>query len=546
MSMTHVTGLETEYGITLEGASDPQPFRACQVLLAECDEAPDSLHLHSPEDFMLVNGSRFYIDHAHPEYSTPEVRAPLDAVAADKAGELIVDRCRVRANRRGSLGAGEVLRIYKDNSDGKGNSYGCHENYSVSVAAFENIFDGEHGRPGELAIAGLLPFLVTRSIIIGAGKVGSENGTPPTGFQLSQRADFMETLMGLQTTYRRPLLNTRDEPHADPTRTRRLHVITGDANLAEYSTYLKVASAYVVVRMLEDGCVPEDVALADPVRAFSTVSRDLTFSAPLHTLRGESKTALAIQRSYVERAAHYLKGRAGQEPLHRAVQVWSDTLDALSNDWRGLCTRFDWAIKRRLLERYLARHEASWDLVRAWQPVVEQVAMAHDHIDGATMDHADVPAIVRVTSPQRAEAIADHMARHRLNWSEYPQQRQIYYALRKIGLDYHELRRGQYDDEPGLFFRLEKAGLIERLVDDSTVEAMVDNPPVDTRAAVRAQYLRQWHLHLRGAEWTELIVDDPKSGSQQRIHFSDVDLVVPDVPHTNPSDLPESNESEAS
>ncbi len=210
---------------------------------------------------MLTNGARYYVDHAHPEYSTPECADALELVCADKAGERILARSMQAARRL--LGPGQEIVVYKNNSDGKGNSYGTHENYLVDRSV-----------PFATLVRHLLPWFVTRQVFTGAGKVGGENGTGHTGYQLSQRADFFEEEVGLETTLKRPIVNTRDEPHADPQKYRRLHVIVGDANLCEVATFLKVGTTAIVLAMVEDDFIDKDYSIVSPVPSMRTVSHD--------------------------------------------------------------------------------------------------------------------------------------------------------------------------------------------------------------------------------------------------------------------------------
>jgi proteasome accessory factor A len=203
---------------------------------------------------ILPNGARFYVDHAHPEFSTPECSNVLDLIRYEKAGERILNLSRLGANQL--IPPGRTIIIYKNNSDQKGNSYGYHENYLL-----------DRRTPFQTIAERFMPFLVSRQIFCGAGKVGSENGAEHVPYQISQRADFFETEMGLDTMVKRPIINTRDEPHANRDRYRRLHVIIGDANMSEFTTYLKVGTALVVLHMIEEGFLPEPLALRNPVRA---------------------------------------------------------------------------------------------------------------------------------------------------------------------------------------------------------------------------------------------------------------------------------------
>ena len=231
---------------------------------------------------VLTNGARYYVDHAHPEYSTPECADPLEVTLFDKAGERILARSMDAARRL--LPAGQEIVVYKNNSDGKGNSYGCHENYLVD----RNV-------PFASLVRNLIPWFVTRQVFTGAGKVGSENGADACDYQISQRADFFEEEVGLETTLKRPIVNTRDEPHADPQKYRRLHVIVGDANLCEVATFLKVGTTAIVLAMIEDGFIDKDLSISSPVAAIKPVSHDPTLQATV-----DSRVARAL---HVDRAA---------------------------------------------------------------------------------------------------------------------------------------------------------------------------------------------------------------------------------------------------
>ncbi len=296
---------------------------------------------------LLANGGRLYVDGAHPEYSTPECTNAKDLVAYEKAGERILELCVEMANR---LKGGETrFSIYKNNTDGKGNSYGYHENYLVSRAV-----------PFEKIVAQLTPFWVTRQIYAGAGKVGSENKTESAPYQISQRADFFEVWVDLNTMVKRPIINTRDEPHADPARFRRLHVIVGDANMSEYTTYLKVGTAALVLEMIEEGREVHGVELENPVRAIKEVSRDLTLKEKIKLLRGAEWSAVEIQRAYLEQAEAHFSG--SRDPVTvDLLQKWREVLDRLEEDPMQLSGRIDWVIKKELIESYIRRKECDWN-----------------------------------------------------------------------------------------------------------------------------------------------------------------------------------------
>src|SRR3954451_18177825 len=241
---------------------------------------------------ILTNGARLYVDHAHPEYSTPEVTNPRDAVLWDKAGERVMAAAAEHAAKTIPGAAG--IQLYKNNTDNKGASYGCHENYLMRrQTPFADI------------VRHLTPFFVTRQVMVGAGRVGIGQDGRQHGFQISQRADFFEVEVGLETTLKRPIINTRDEPHADPERYRRLHVIIGDANMSEISTYLKVGTTALVLAMIEDRFIGADLAVEQPVRGLREVSHDPTLKHLLTLGDGRRLTAVQLQMEYLDLAKKY-------------------------------------------------------------------------------------------------------------------------------------------------------------------------------------------------------------------------------------------------
>lgn len=556
MSVQKIAGIETEYGILIRSAAYSDPIFASQLLLRYCDEAgkkvrqradrhrlaktqdlgadspisnvspvlnEDAVLLGAAEgaqqgkgsfeaqapnasdhsydelySLMLPNGARFYIDHAHPEYSTAEAATPRGVVAADKAGEIIVERCRQRANASGLLPAGQEIAIYKNNSDQKGNSYGCHENYLLAASTFEALLERKLHR----TLMVLVPFLVTRTLLCGAGKVGAENGAPSVGFQLAQRTDFFETLIGLQTTYHRPLINTRDEAHADASCYRRLHVICGDANMAEYSTYLKVGVTQLVLLMLEDDQISLDFSLEDPIAAAQAVSRDLSFRQPLALAQGGTATALEIQYAYLQAAQRYLATRGDLSQFTEVVQVWEDTLTKIATDWHLLSTQLDWAIKRNLLERFLHIQQCDWETVSRWQAPIDLTFYLQDH--AGSEDPATLQQMVRAQYPTQARQLERYMQNEGLSWSAYWRQRNIYFALRRLDLQYHDIRRDTGAEQGGIFYRLQKLGAVERLLRDDEIEHLVDAPPDDTRAFLRGYCLSQYADQVRQADWSKL------------------------------------------
>src|SRR6195952_977333 len=381
MSARRVMGTETEFGISVQGHAHANPMVASTRLVnayatatlrarrARWDfeeESPlrdargfdmsrdvaDSSQLTDEDlglaNVILTNGARLYVDHAHPEYSTPECTTPLDIVRWDKAGEQIaLDACRFAAN-----GVEGDLLLYKNNTDNKGASYGSHENYLV-----------RRSTPFGDIVRHLTPFFVSRQVVCGAGRVGLGQDGHGDGFQLSQRADFFEVEVGLETTLKRPIINTRDEPHADPEKYRRLHVIIGDANLAETSTYLKVGTAALVLSMIEDRFITTDLSVSRPVASLKEVSHDPTLTHLLEIGDGRTMTAVQLQWEYFHLAERYIAERRGGETDNQTKDVlarWEAVLTRLATD-PMLCAReLDWVAKLKLLSSYRDRDGLDW------------------------------------------------------------------------------------------------------------------------------------------------------------------------------------------
>ena len=377
MAIPKVMGIETEYGIISKGEEEHNPIFASSLLINSFvsprlkrvrwdyeEETPlrdargaferAGLDLFEDEgglvSVILENGARYYVDHAHPEYSTPECSNARDLVIHDKAGERILAGSLEAAAR--SLPRGSRILVYKNNSDGKGNSYGCHENYLMSRST-----------PFSSIVTMLTPFFVTRQIFTGAGKVGSEGASASADipYQISQRADFFEVEVGLETTFRRPLINTRDEPHADPEKYRRLHVIIGDANMSEISTLLKVGTTAIVLSMIEDNFITSDLRIAEPVAALRTISRDPTCRARVTLSDGRSVTAVDLQWEFFDWARKYLADQDVDPVTAEVMTRWERVLTALETDPMSLDRQLDWVAKLRTIEAYRERHGLGWD-----------------------------------------------------------------------------------------------------------------------------------------------------------------------------------------
>ena len=400
----------------------------------------------SAANCILTNGARLYVDHAHPEYSSPEVTGPRDGVLWDVAGERIM----LAATRA----AGDAVVLYKNNVDGKGASYGTHENYLVDrEVPFETI--------AEL----LIPFLVTRQVFAGSGRVGlGPTGATP-GFQLSQRADYMEAEVGLETTLRRPIVNTRDEPHADRARWRRLHLIVGDANHFEVATWLKLGTTSLVLWVVErldalaDAGVPardelEALRLVDPVQDIKKVSRDIDLVAKLTLADGRTMSALEVQEAYADVVARSLRalGTADDGETDAVLDRWRSVLARLDTDPASCAREVEWVAKRRLLEAKMRRDNLAWD---------------HPRLHA--MD---------------------------LQWSDVRPER-------------------------GIYHRLVAAGAVERLVDEPTIADAVHHPPTDTRAYFRGEVMARYPDQVTAASWDSVVFDVPGTPKLQRVPMLD-------------------------
>jgi proteasome accessory factor A len=355
---------------------------------AQFDRAPSARnrHLSAEEeraDRVLTNGARLYNDHGHPEYSTPECRTLRDLVAHDRAGAEILLAC---AHRR----AAEIERdvsLFKNNTDFHGASYGTHEGYLAARSV-----------PFETLLQGMLPFLVTRPLFAGAGKTGVETGGPfekECQFQLSQRADFFTEIASVDTLARRPIFNTRDEAHADPRAHRRVHVISGDANMSEWATAMKVGTTCVVLELIESGWEPL-FRLRDPVGAIKKVSRDPSLRWVLELEDGRTMRATDLQRIYLRDAQRLLAG-SGPD-IAWTLREWERVLNDLDADWRTTADRVDWAAKRSLLESFIEAEGVWWE-----DPMLRSLDLEYHHLDperGLFLALEEAGEVVRLSDPE--------------------------------------------------------------------------------------------------------------------------------------------------
>jgi Pup amidohydrolase len=382
MTVRRIMGTETEFGISVLGTPTANPMltssqvvNAYASLSARSRRARWDFEEESPlrdargfdlsrsaadpsqltdEDvglanLILTNGARLYVDHAHPEYSTPECTNPLDVLRWDKAGERVIAAAASAVDVPGQ----NPIVLYKNNTDNKGASYGAHENYLM-----------QRSTPFPDIIKHLTPFFVSRQVVCGAGRVGIGQDGHSAGFQISQRSDYFEVEVGLETTLKRPIINTRDEPHADPEKYRRLHVIIGDANLSEISTYLKVGMTSLVLALVEERVITTDLAIDGPVSALHQVSHDPTLRHLITMKDGRTMTALDLQENYLEMARKFVADRYGDDTDEQTADVlerWESVLTRLRHDPMECRRELDWVAKLSLLESYRDRDGLEWD-----------------------------------------------------------------------------------------------------------------------------------------------------------------------------------------
>jgi proteasome accessory factor A len=426
-----IFGIETEYGVTctFRGQRRLSPDEVARYLFRRVVSWGRSSNV------FLRNGARLYLDvGSHPEYATPECDDINDLVTHDKAGERILEGLLVDAERRlQEEGIAGDVYLFKNNTDSAGNSYGCHENYLI----------GRQGEFSRLADT-LIPFLVSRQIIAGAGKVLQT----PRGavYCVSQRAEHIWEGVSSATTRSRPIINTRDEPHADAERYRRLHVIVGDSNMSETTTMLKVGSADLVLRMLEHGTVLRDMTLENPIRAIREISHDPTGRKTVKLANGRELSALQIQTEFLDRARDFAQRRGlldDPQGIHaRVIDLWTRTITAVDSGNLSLVEReIDWVIKLRLLERYMAKNG------------------------------------MEMSNPRIAQ----------------------------LDLAYHDITRSR-----GLYYLLEARGAVARVSRNLDVFEAKSVPPQTTRAKLRGDFVKRAQERRRDftVDWVHLKLND--------------------------------------
>jgi proteasome accessory factor A len=419
--MKRVFGLETEYGITVTGTEvvdvvaesielvrrytdhgahmkwdyeledphlDARGFRAKELLQDTDESAYYEIDKNRPlsfeeikSDLVLSNGARFYNDHAHPEYSTPECTTLEQIVAQDKAGERILAECARRRNAK--LPLEQQVRLYKNNTDFVGHSYGCHDNFLVS-----------RDLAWDCIVAGMLPFLITRQIFAGTGKMGIEAegaASQPGIYQISQRADFFSVIVSIDTMNRRPLVNTRDEPHADTNRYRRFHVILGDSNMSEWATAMKMGTTALVLALIEQGKAPQ-LEIAQPIDAHKSISRDQTYYWIIELKDGRKISAIDVQRIYLKAAAKLQEAEPDKDRAWILTE-WENVLNDLERDVILTRDRIDWAAKKFLLNALQEEEKLSW--TDSW---LQSVDLEYHNID---FDHGLYYELVRQGSIRR-------------------------------------------------------------------------------------------------------------------------------------------------
>ena len=424
-----IYGLETEYGIIC--TPEDRKGKTLTVQNAVMYLFREIISGRMYPDVFLENGARFYQDiGCHPEYATPECDDVAELVAHDKAGERIVTRLATTAERKMRAdGFRGKISIFKNNLDTVGNTYGCHENY---------LMERDKVSFRQLA-SQLIPFFVTRQVFAGAGKVKrSDQGT----YEISQRAQHIREEVSIATTTARGIINTRDEPHADREKYRRLHVIVGDSNMSEFSTFLKIGTTGIVLRMIEDHFIQKRFALRNSVQAIKEISEDTSCKRLIELENGKRLSAVELQWQYFECAKRYLEQEESDPTTDEIMARWEYVMTCLQDNPMQLERELDWVIKRKWIEAYVNRRSVSWDSAE----------------------------------------------------------------VRRFDLEYHNIR-----PDNSVYYKAEKRGLTERIVDDSQIRRAMHAPPERTRAKFRGRFIKLVNTGkiLCGVNWSYIQLYEP-------------------------------------
>ena len=460
----------------------------------------------------LSNGGRFYLDTGdHPEYASPECRSPFDLVAYDKAGERIIEDLsrRVEQRIREDGNPGEIL-VCKNNIDIRGNTYGCHENYLIprrSIRHNESSFF-------KLVIRELIPFLITRQIFCGSGKVITGN---KLGYQISQRADFIDSELSSDTTFRRGIVNSRDEPLSKIDRFRRLHILVGDSNLSELVTLLKVGTSMLVLRVIEEEGIGDSFAIEDPILALREISHDPTCRIKIKLLDGTYRSPIEIQRTYLKRVRKFLEkeGELGERENSFIVEQWDRVLTALERDPMTLRSDIDWIAKRWLTNRFLERQEVGYQDLNKWVYLIKR--MKSLRLEESLFFHRrnnpdfDIQNFLRnrISQGDFIE-IKSHVRYSEIDLKDYFRFHSIYHKLLKMDITFHDVRRDR-----GLYYLMSDRGLTSAFAwegFEEQVEHARTEPPANTRAKIRSDFIKLLAgANIKGAvNWDSISVHDVK------------------------------------
>jgi len=445
-------------------------------------------NLINTDRVFMSNGCRFYIDiGSHPEFATPECRSPREVLIYDKASERILEELSIRAEEKMHMsGLSGSLFVCKNNVDIRGNTYGCHENYLVER---KRPFLDE-GNFYRLLISNLIPFLVTRQIFTGAGKILNKDRI---SYQISQRAEYIDAEISSATTSRRGIINSKDEPLSNKEKFRRLHLIISDSNMSEIANFLKVGTAAIVLQMTEDGVVMKNLMPDDAVEAVHAVSLDLTCRKKIPLRDGRAMSPLEIQYRYLAAAKKYLAGKKKKTPneLFEALVLWEDVLNKLDQSPEDLRDRIDWVTKKHLITRYLEKERSSFEEIESWSILIKKIKnyrmesemKKHRHLPKADMMNVLMKNLRQIDFLQ----LKKYLDSRQLDMKDYFRMHKIYHGVLKLDLKYHDIIKSR-----SLFYQLEKNGHVARLDGprmDRRIEKAKRCPPPRTRAKIRGDFI---------------------------------------------------------